>query len=205
MIIFDGWCDFMRIYKVSRCLCHTERFGLDHWISWEGGLLLPSWSTLLTSWMTRSCPWLTTGAQQGKRIMTTTVSTISLIMIVPCSRRLPPVQVTLIARSPAKNGSPWFTQVFQRWWCCVTFHQTLLSLHSALGLSNIGKTPQSRGISSQMDCLGSGSRGMFVLLDLRRCVYASSVQMEQMSIEMDKQHKHAQRWLPSPLCMLLLT
>ena len=43
----------------------------------RGGLLLPRWSTLLTSWMTRSCPWLTTGAQQGKRIMTTTVSTIA--------------------------------------------------------------------------------------------------------------------------------
>ena len=137
----------------------NERLGLDHWISRDGGVLLPRWSTLPTSWMTRSCPWLTTGAKNRKCIMTTTtittVSTISLIIIMPCSGRLSPAQVTQIARSPARNGSPWFTQVFHRWWCRVTFHQALLSLHSALGLKNIRKMRQFRGISFQMDCFAA--------------------------------------------------
>lgn len=133
------------IYEASRCLCHTERLGLDHWISREGGLLLPRWSTLRTSWMTRSCRRPTTGAQNGICIMTTTitnvttVSTISLL-IMPYSVGLVPAHVTQIVRSPAENGSPWLSQVFHRWGCCVAFHQALLSLHSALGLKNIWKT-----------------------------------------------------------------
>ena len=133
------------IYEASRCLCHTERLGLDHWISREGGLLLPRWSTLRTSWMTRSCRPPTTGAQNGICIMTTTitnvttVSTISLL-IMPYSVGLVPAHVTQIVRSPAENGSPWLSQVFHRWGCCVAFHQALLSLHSALGLKNIWKT-----------------------------------------------------------------
>lgn len=198
------------IYEASRCLCHTERLGLDHWISREGGLLLPRWSTLRTSWMTRSCRRPTTGAQNGICIMTTTitnvttVSTISLL-IMPYSVGLVPAHVTQIVRSPAENGSPWLSQVFHRWGCCVAFHQALLSLHSALGLRISGRRER---ISFQMDCLlhflGSGESGN-VRAPRSGTIWLRFFYAKGENEYWNGQHKDAQRWLPSPLWILSLT